>query len=246
MAPPPKQPHHLVTLTCPNCGEFDTPVHRYNPARPRHAQAIHYDPRRQLSQIKYVAQKPAYQSRPRWEYDEESVVVCAVGTFDEQTETAGYGVYFGRGSRRNVKKVLGPSLAPQDRTRTVIEAARRALELVAEGVLKEQVDEGRGEREIREVVVLTDSRWLVRAITEKVFEWKEGMGVRMRAGGGFGTRGGGRDDDEPWFEEIMQLHGAVADMERPGRVAVRFWDRKEEIPFEAYDLAKELWDQGAD
>ncbi|KAL1639176.1 hypothetical protein SLS58_008144 [Diplodia intermedia] len=259
-SPPPKQPPHLTTNpACPRCGPLSVPTHRYNPARPRLDCALHYDPRRQLTQIKYVAQKPYRPSRPRWLYDDESVVVCVVGTTcevgddgndddnhdnendDGKTDRrvrAGYGIYFGRGSRRNVREVLRDGDGPRfdddgewvdrrSRKRALrvaaeIAGARRALEVVGEGLLAEEEEvDGEGEEEIREVIVLTRP--------------------------GVGMRGGGNFDREPlFFNEILRLYGAVEDVERSGKVAVRFWDREEEIPFEAYNLASELWEQAAE
>ncbi|KAL0262861.1 hypothetical protein SLS55_001835 [Diplodia seriata] len=282
--PPPKQPPHLTTNpACPRCGPLPVPTHRYNPARPRLDCALHYDPRRELTQIKYVAQKPYWPSRPRWLYDEESVVVCVVGTTcevdddddddgdgdgddedkenDEKTDQrvrAGYGIYFGRGSRRNVREVLrdgdGPRFLDEcagrrDRKRALkaaaqIAGARRALEVVGEGLLAEEVDRERGEEEIREVIILTKPGYLVDAITERVFVWKDEMAARARS---VGMRGGGNFDREPpFFHEILRLYETVEGVERSGKVAVRFWDREEEIPFEAYDLAGELWEQAAE
>ncbi|KAB2581283.1 ribonuclease H-like protein [Lasiodiplodia theobromae] len=231
--PPPKQADHLVTIPCYH-GEFEALVHWYNPARPRLMSDIHYDAPRQISQIKYVDQKPYHHSRPRWKYDEESIVITIIGTAnharDEQektTDKAGYGIFFGPGSRHNVKAFL-PAYMEQTKRRAEIQAAKHALELA------EKLVETTTDPELREIIILTESRPLLSDIVEDVFAWTADINSRNPDFDFKGVR---------YITEILDLLVTLKDIERPGNIAVRFWDKEDQLRYEAYDLANELWDR---
>lgn len=196
---------------------------------------IHYDAPRQISQIKYVNQKPYHHSQPRWQYDEESIVITIIGTAnharDEQekpTDKAGYGIYFGPGSRHNVKAFL-PAYMEQTKRRAEIQAAKHALEL-AEKLVEETTTT---DPELREIIILTESRPLLSDIVENVFSWTADINSRNPD---FDFKG------VAYITELLDLLVTLKDIERPGHIAVRFWDQEDQLRYEAYDLANELWD----
>jgi ribonuclease HI len=139
--------------------------------------------------------------------DKRSVVVsidgaCRGNNSLDPRSRASYGVYFGKSSTYNQCGRLDSQL-PQTSSRAEIEAAIRAVELIAELDLSYQ--------NTTKVIVKTDSDYLHKSMTDWIWKWMETGGV-----------GSGRKEVKHW-PYLLALHHRITEVENAKRIRVLFW-----------------------
>ncbi|KAF8315542.1 ribonuclease H-like domain-containing protein [Cantharellus anzutake] len=129
----------------------------------------------------------------------------------------GYGCYFGPSSRYNVSECL-PSNRPQTSNRAELHASIGALQTIRDCIPESSQPE--------DVVVITDSRYVYRGITEWIFAWRANGWMR---------RGRRRVENRDLFEKLDAL---VVEFGQCG-VSVRFWRVPRARNTKADELARE-------
>lgn len=156
--------------------------------------------------------------------DPACVVVSIAGQYDAAGDRSlSWGVHYGPGSVRNRSGRIPPKKGQKTRTRLHAElhAAAKALEqlkaLVADDLLPE----------IRNIVVVTDSRRIVHGVSACVVTWQQNQW----------TRAGGRKP-VPNASTWKSIIAAIQDLETKG-VGVRFWAVSEDGNQDALRLTAE-------
>ncbi|KAJ3564891.1 hypothetical protein NP233_g7992 [Leucocoprinus birnbaumii] len=138
----------------------------------------------------------------------------------KQWARGGAGVYFGPSSRYNFSKELGKHGRPQTNQRAEVNAATIALRKVKKLLDKEKLD-------TRLVLILSDSQYLVKGITQYIYKWQDNgwMSSRRRP-----------VDNQEDFEELDEL---IDELEDDYEVFVRFWWIPKEDNEDADEMARE-------
>lgn len=134
---------------------------------------------------------------------------------------AGMGVYFGPGSKYNISQQLYDN--PQTNQRAELNAAILALQKVLDLVEYGWLETGN-------VVLISDSNYVVQAMTEWVYKWRNNGWTNHR-----GLEVTNRDD----FERLDDLIDILDDEHD---VSVRFWLVPRQYNQEADELAKDAAD----
>jgi ribonuclease HI len=138
-----------------------SPMHREVPE----SQLITYNPQKQVSQFQVL--------HPRTnaiELDRFTLLVWIDGACRDNgkpSAQASWGVYFGPGSRYNASGRLAPAIQ-QTSSRAEIEALSQALDIIAEVTA--------GDMTLQEVRIMSDSEYLVMAMSVWISEWIEAEG----------------------------------------------------------------------
>lgn len=149
--------------------------------------------------------------------DKGAIVVCIDGACTNNgtaAARAGLGVYFGPASPLNLSE---PVNGPQTNQRAEIRAAVRALQ-VAREALKDDFKTNR-------IVLLSDSTYVVRGITEWVYKWQENGWMDVN----------GRPLVNAF--DFQELDALIAALEEDG-INVEFWGVGREDNVQADELAK--------
>ncbi|KAF5356942.1 hypothetical protein D9756_006612 [Leucocoprinus leucothites] len=116
---------------------------------------------------------------------------------------AGMGIHFGPGSWRNFREQLRSGLSTSQRAE--IQAAILALEQIKHCAENEDFDAGT-------VVVVSDSEYLVRGITDRVYDWRENDWYSYRTGRKVGN-----------WKDFADLDDLIDQLEDEYGVFVKFW-----------------------
>lgn len=146
--------------------------------------------------------------------DRESVVVAVDGLVKENNDgelRAGYGVCFGKNSDLNINDAV-PGQHPQTKEIALLLGAAEALKSSCEhfSPLPEFIEIKNGEVVMKKVVIITDSPYLVKCMTEWVWVWQSN---------------GYQNSKGEWVSnhvEITELASVCLEVERDS-IEVRFW-----------------------
>ena len=186
------------------------------------ATLVRYDAEKQVSNTLYsTVYKPT-----ELEAMETTIAIFVGGACRENgngTSRAGYGVFFGEGSKYNAKGVVD---CGQKQT-------SQAAEITAMSKSLEALNEAWKTVGLIEVVIITDSDYLVKSMCEHIGKWLKN---------GFKTSRGGKVENEGL---LRNLHERIEEL-RGELVAVKFWRVKRSMNKEAVGLAKEAlnWNLG--
>jgi hypothetical protein len=164
--------------------------------------------------------------------DPSCIIISIAGRVNSTGSSLTYGIFHGPGSPRNRSGSV--PLSSHERTRTRLHAELYATELVLKQVLG-LVDRENGEKEwpeARNVVLVTDSRRIMHALSSCVYTWK--------ANGWTRARGKKAVANAAAWKAILDL---VEEVEARG-VGVRVWTVSEAANTDATMLASSIESQG--
>lgn len=147
----------------------------------------------------------------RWGYSGGTITTRSIAVFVDgacsfngygHRARAGMGVYFGEGSRYNFHEEL--EVGRKTSQRAEINAAILALQEVKDLVKK-------GRLETQTVVLVSDSRYVVKAMTDWAYDWRDN---------GWRNRNGGKVKNKTDF---MKLDDLIEDLEDNYGVYVKLW-----------------------
>jgi ribonuclease HI len=179
------------------------------------ATLVRYDPEKQVSHTLYST----VHTPKELEAMETSIAIVISGVSHKTTEgtiRAGYGVFFGEGSKFNTKGVVDPSQKQTSKTADIT-AALKSLE---------GLDEVRNSVGLMEVVIITDSDYLVKSMCEYVRKWVKN---------GFKTDKGKKLENQ---ELLRSLNERIEELEEE-MIEVKFWQVGSSMVEKAEGLVKE-------
>ncbi|CZR53752.1 uncharacterized protein PAC_03633 [Phialocephala subalpina] len=167
--------------------------------------------------------------------DRETVVVAVDGIAREEEdgeERAGYGVYFGKDSDINLGAAVSEE-HPQTKEAALLLGAVEALQSSLEhfSPVPEFIRKRDGQVEMKKVVIVTDSPYLVKCMADWVWVWQSN---------------GYQNSKGEWVSnhlEIAGLANVCLDIERNG-IEVRFWLVEKGGVGDARRLAEKVLDDG--